>query len=227
MKRRLQLPISYHYDVKPGSEPKLLLCLHGYAQELADAQQFGQKIALPWTRAALQAPYPHHRTQGRGQGRRIVGSSFSWVSSFEPDEAIANHHAFVRHVVDELYAEGLAAERRAVLFGFSQSVSLNYRFAAAYPDYTAGIIAVAGATPSSWNEALPTLKMPVLHISATEDPAYPAKRAAQFRAQLEACCSRLTWHEEPGGHRVPSAAYRVMRAWTQGGNAHGGEPHAR
>ena len=145
-----------------------------------------------------------------------MGAGFSWVSSFEPHEDIENHHAFLRHVIRELYDEGVTSERCAFLFGFSQSVSLNYRFAAAHPKFVRGVVAVAGATPSSWSlEPEPSLPMPVLHVAPTSDSAYPPAKTTEFKSQLQARCADLTWHEEPGGHRVPRAAYKVVREWLE------------
>ena len=217
--RRFVQPISYRYDVfvpedaSPEKSSYPLICLHGYGQSKADALTFGRNIGANLPIAALQAPHPHHQTE-KG---RIVGAGFSWVSSFEPQEDIENHHGFIRHVVDELFEEGITEQRKAFLFGFSQSVSLNYRFAAAHPEYVAGIIAVAGATPSSWLEPNNETKltMPVLHIAPDQDPAYPQEKAQVFRRQLQKRAADLTWHDFPGGHRVPSASYEVMREWLE------------
>ena len=212
--RSAKLPISYRYTVeRPPVPAPLLLCLHGYGQAVQDALYFGRSLKLDWPTAALQAPHPHHKVEGG----KIVGAGFSWVSSFEPQEDVANHHAFLRHVIQELYAEGATSEPRAFLFGFSQSVSLNYRFAAAHPELVRGVVAVAGATPSDWpeSELEPNLPVPVLHVAPSADPAYPPAKTAVFKAQLQTRCADLTWFEVPGGHRVPSAAYGVVREWLE------------
>ena len=61
--------------------------------------------------AALQAPHPHHRTE-KG---KIVGAGFSWVSSYEPQEDIENHHGFIRHVIEELFEEGVIGAAQGFL----------------------------------------------------------------------------------------------------------------
>jgi predicted esterase len=213
---RFQFPISYHYDLHlpEGARRPLLVCLHGYGQDKDAAMQYGKRSRDDWPVAALQAPHPHH--VGYAPGQRRTG--FSWVSDFEPHEDIRNHHLFVRSIIEKAYAQGWTAEPCAYLFGFSQSVSLNYRFAVAQPRFVKGIIAVAGATPSDWPAPPrpgPTLQMPVLHIAPADDEAYPKERAQSFRQQLEARASRLTWLEPPGGHRVPRVAYPQIRAWLE------------
>ena len=209
----LKLPISYHYDLYIPENPKgLLLSLHGYSQDKGASMKFGRAASENWIVAALQAPYPHHR---RLDG--VFETGFGWVTSFMSDEAIKNHHRFLQTVTQSIYKRGLINAPKAVILGFSQSVSLNYRFAVAHPEYVAGIIAVAGAMPSSWgepdSEPKPRLTVPILHIAPTEDEAYSAERLVAFKTQLKARCEALNWHEEPGGHRVPRKSYPVMKAW--------------
>lgn len=212
--RRLTLPVSYHYDLysfEDGAAKPLLLCLHGYGQDKATAMRFGQNIRRDWPIAALQAPHPHHRHSSRDA--RDAG--FGWVSDFEPQEDITNHHRFILAVIDKALELGLTDRPAAFLFGFSQSVSLNYRFAAAHPERVSGVIAVAGAAPSDWEDAdsVPKLTMPVLHIAPTEDEVYAPDKTARFQKVLEARATQLTWLDMPGGHRVPRAAYPVIRHW--------------
>lgn len=202
-------PISYHYDLwLPEAPGPLLVCLHGYGQSKATSLRFGQSVRRDWPVAALQAPHAHHL---RHSPASKVG--FGWVSTFEPAEDIANHHAFVRHVIERAHAEGVSDEPRAFLFGFSQAVSLNYRFARAHPELVRGVVAVAGAAPSDWEEGGEKLSVPVLHVAPREDEVYGAAPRARFRAILESCVPELTWLEPPGGHRVPSSSYPLIRAW--------------
>lgn len=207
------LPLSYHYALytpaMPEPAPALIVSLHGYAQTGKVAMQYARRIREDWAIAALQAPHPNFSLSR--QDRRL---GFGWVSDFNAQEGIRNHHDFVRTVIERAFAAGVIAQPRAFLFGFSQSVSLNYRFAAAQPDYVQGIIAVAGAAPSDW-EVAPEVKlaMPVLHIAPSEDEAYPLERAKGFKHKLEQHFSNLIWHEEAGGHRVPRAAYPLIKNW--------------
>ena len=205
-------PISYHYDLYvPDDVPApLLVCLHGYGQTKDTALRFGKNIRRDWPLAALQAPHAQHLRHTPSSG---VG--FSWVSPFNATEDIANHHAFLQHVIAKAFEEGLTAQRKAFLFGFSQSVSLNYRFALAHPDYVAGVVAVAGATPSDWVGAVVELKVPVLHLAPEADKAYPAEKTRVFRGVLERSVRDLTWVDVPGGHRVPRAGYSVIREWLE------------
>ena len=210
--QRTELSLNFHYDVyvpAVSEASALLVCLHGYSQDKASSLKFGRSIGANLPIAALQAPHQHFRANLQSVG-------FGWVSPFEPEEGVRNHHLFVQRVIDKAYKDAVIAQPQAVLFGFSQSVSLNYRFARAHPDYLRGIIAVAGAAPSDWqDESEPKSDIPVLHIATLEDEAYPVERSRGFRDVLESHFSNLTYIEEPGAHRVPAAAYPRMLAWLQ------------
>lgn len=214
--RRVRLPISYRYRLRrppAGRGPRLLCALHGYGQDAEAMLPLALSIAPAWPVAALQAPHPHHRPLPGG-GR---GTGYGWIADRAPEEDLANHHAFLTEVIRRAHADGLTGAPRAVLFGFSQAVSLGYRYAAARPDLVAGVIAVAGAAPSDWTAGgtAPRLPMPVLHAAPTDDEAYPLARARRFRAVLEPRCDDLTWLEPAGGHRVPRDLLPELRAWLE------------
>lgn len=210
--RSLTLPLSYRYELarpEGGSGP-LLVCLHGYGQTGRASLAYGRRIRQDWPIAALQAPHPHHLRR-EGGGRE---TGYGWVSDESPEEDVRNHHLFVRGVIERAYEEGITSRPAAFLFGFSQAVSLNYRFAAAHRDSVLGFVGVAGAAPSDWERAPPAgTDLPVLHLAVSEDAAYPPQRTEIFRRVLEGFTSRLTWRVLPGAHRVPRAAYPLIRAW--------------
>ena len=65
-------------------------------------------MSRKWPLAALQAPHPHHI---REKDRLEAG--FSWVSSYEPEEDVSNHHDFLIHVIKRAYEEGLTDQPSA------------------------------------------------------------------------------------------------------------------
>ena len=209
---KFQQPISYHYDVyRPEHQnpTPLLICGHGYGQNKTMAMRFGQNIRKDWTIIGQQAPHKHHRFK---DGKFVP--SFSWLSSFEPQEDITNHHQFVLHCIDTAFENNWTTERKAYLFAFSQSVSLTFRFAAKHPEAVAGIIAVAGATPSDWQESGEAkLPMPVLYICPSDDEAYNQQKMLSFKSMLNYHSNDVSWESFSGGHRVPSKSYPVIKDW--------------
>ena len=120
----------------------------------------------------------------------------------------------VRHVLEEAGRELAIPAQRRVLLGFSQSVSLNYRFAAAHPDSVRGVAAICGALPGDWDDARPTpLRPAVLHIARTDDEFYPAERTEQYARRLRLRCDDVEFQLLPGGHRFPSRAGPIWESW--------------
>ena len=122
-----------------------------------------------------------------------------------PAESIRLHHEMVRHVLDEAGSElAIPAERR-VLLGFSQPVSLNYRFAEAHPDAVRGLVGLCGGLPGDWDDERPgRIRPAVLHIARSEDEFYPPERTEQYARRLRLRCDDVEFHLLEGGHRFPS-----------------------
>jgi predicted esterase len=191
------------------SRTVLVVALHGFSQNPEDmlsltAEMVGPRPAI----AAIEGPYGFFL----GVGVQKVG--YGWITSRRPAESIRLHHEMVSHVLEEAGDElAIPAERR-VLLGFSQSVSLNYRFAAAYPDAIGGVAAICGALPGDWDDARPIpLRPAVLHVARTHDEFYPAERTEQYARRLRLRCDDVDFQLLPGGHRFPSGAGAIWENW--------------
>ena len=105
---------------------------------------------------------------------------------------------------------------RILLIGFSQPVSLNYRFAATYPGKVGGIMGLCGGVPGDWQTAkYHSFSTPVLHIARSEDEAYPKNIAEKFEAQLRQYATDLEFHMIPGQHRFPSKSGSIVNPWLE------------
>ena len=202
---RYLLRVPEHTD----SRTVLVVALHGFSQNPEDmlsltAEMVGPRPAI----AAIEGPYGFFL----GVGVQKVG--YGWITSRRPAESIRLHHEMVSHVLEEAGHElAIPAERR-VLLGFSQSVSLNYRFAAAYPDAIGGVAAICGALPGDWDDARPIpLRPAVLHIARTHDEFYPVERTEQYARRLRLRCDDVDFQLLPGGHSFPSGAGAIWENW--------------
>src|SRR6266568_1193760 len=112
-----------------GPRTTLVAALHGFSSNAEDMLRLTSRmVASHHAVAAIEGPYGFFRGEGTDQ----VG--YGWITSRRASESIRLHHEMVDHVLEEAGGElGIPAERR-VLLGFSQPVSLNYRFAVAHPD---------------------------------------------------------------------------------------------
>src|SRR6516164_3904970 len=129
------------------SHTALVIALHGFGANPETMLQLtarlfdGQPVI-----ASLQGPNQFFL----GTDRREVG--YGWITSRRPAESVRLHHEMVLHVAAEAGREFGIAPGRRLLVRFSQSVGLNYRFAATHPDAIRGVMGLCGGLPGDWDE---------------------------------------------------------------------------
>jgi phospholipase/carboxylesterase len=191
---------------KVVSETLLVVTLHGFSSNpevmlrLTD-QMFGARHAI----ASLQGPNQFYLATNNPE----VG--YGWATDRHAASSIRLHHEMVQHVLDEAgRAYGIPPERR-LLVGFSQPVSLNYRFAATYPGQVRGVIALCGGLPSDWETAAyQPVTASVLHIARRADEYYPPEVTEQYPGRLRMRCRDVEFHLLDGGHRFPSKGAAIV-----------------
>jgi len=213
VERTFAARLSCRYLLDPAAEPGpdtvLVAALHGFSQNAEDM--------LRLTRHLVGARHAVASVEGPngfflGMGSAEVG--YGWITSRRPADAIRLHGEMVAHVLEEAGAElGIPAERR-ILVGFSQSVSLNYRFATEHPKAIRGLTAICGAIPGDWDDARAAPLCPaVLHIARRQDTVYPPERTEQYARRLRLRCNDVEFHQLEGGHQFPSKAGPLWEAW--------------
>lgn len=132
-------------DVVDPQTP-LVVTLHGFGAR-PEAMLFLTERLFPTQPviASVQGPFQFFRDVAS----REVG--YGWITGHHPAESIRLHRDMVSHVLEEVGAEFGIPPARRLLVGFSQSVSMNYRFAATRPDAVHGVIAICGGIPSDWD----------------------------------------------------------------------------
>ena len=187
----------------------LVVALHGFSSSPdvmlpLTANMFGPHHAI----AALQGPNQFFLGAKAGE----VG--YGWNTNRYPAESIRLHHDMVLHVLEEAGRElGIPPERR-LLLGFSQPVSLNYRFAAACPLAVRGVIALCGGLPGDWEEHCDRpIPASVLHIARREDEYYPPAVTGRYPERLSLRVRDAEFHLIDGGHRFPSAGSAIAEGW--------------
>ena len=211
-KRSFSLPLRCNWLLwtpEPApSDPALVVALHGHA--MTPEQML--KLVAPLVGdgclvASLQGPYQLWLNQ---EGNQRAEVAFHWSTRFEAEHSRRLHHDMILHVVEEA---GLPAAR-TVLLGFSQSVSLNYRFLCTHAEAVRGAIGICGGIPGDWDSASyrPT-GAAALHISTREDQFYPPAVTERYPERLRKYIEDVEFHLLDGGHRIPSAAAPIVQAW--------------
>jgi phospholipase/carboxylesterase len=120
----------------------------------------------------------------------------------------------VLHVLEETGGHfGIPSDRR-LLAGFSQSVALNYRFAATCPDAIRGLISVCGGLPSGWDDLThQPIGASILHIAARQDEYYPPSVTESYPENLRRHAANVEFHLIDGGHRMPRNGRAIVTPW--------------
>ena len=132
-------------------------------------------------------------------------------------DAVLLHHQMVSTVLKRFHSElGILAER-ILLFGYSQSVGLNYRFVGTHPNAVGGIVGICGGVPKDWEEAdrYQTVATPILHIARDQDEYFPVTVSSGFKQRLEAHATNVTFYTMEGPHRFPSKAGELIVPWME------------
>jgi predicted esterase len=191
------------------SRTLLVLTLHGFGQNaemllpLTEKLMGGRHVI-----ASLEAP---HQFFLNG---KTAEAGFSWGANRHAPSSIRLHHDMVLHVLNEAGREyGIPPERR-LLVGFSQPVSLNYRFAATCTDAVRGVIGLCGGLPGDWETAnYKPVKASILHMARREDEFYPPSVTEHYDERLRLRVKDVEFHLLEGGHRFPSKGNVVVDGW--------------
>ena len=215
--RRFVQEFARYYDfyVPDGEGPfPLVVGAHGYGGDKSSLMRLLLRINdRDFAYAALQGPHQHVvRPEERDKALRF---GFGWLTSFKSRESIELHYDAVATVIEEARADRRVDASRAFLFGFSQAVALNFRFAFTHPEAVRGVVAVAGGIPGDWEQAglYREGDFDVLYVGAEHDEFYSTERIRANAAAIgkRARSVRVEVFDTP--HEVPRDAYPVVDAW--------------
>jgi len=212
--RAFTLPLRCRYLLRrpeqTSGDTLLVIALHGHAmtpEKMLDltAPLVGDRHIL----AAPQGPYQLWVNQDGGPRSEVA---FHWSTRFEPEHSRRLHHDMILRILEET---SVPAER-AVLVGFSQPVSLNYRFLCTHTAAVRGAVAICGGIPGDW-ETAPYERTPaaVLHIATRGDEYYSPSVTQQYPERLRRHIPEVEFHLLEGGHRIPSAARGIVQGWLE------------
>ncbi len=158
--------------------------------------------------ASVQGPYPFFLP---GPDRKV---GYGWITSRHSGESIRLHHDMVSHVLESAGSRFGIDPARRLLVGFSQSVALNYRFAATCPDAVRGVIAICGGLPGDWETgAYQPVRASILHIARSGDEYYSPDVTGEYEQRLRRRAADVEFHLLDGGHQMPSAAQPLVAGW--------------
>ncbi len=211
--------INLHYDLYvPESEGEqkplpLLVALHGYEGNKTSMMKLAQKInSQAFLIAALQGPNGFYVRDEKAMNRGQVG--FGWMMNYKPEETISLHHRTVRSIIEEVAAQYSVNREQIFLLAFSQTCSLNYRYAFTYPNTIRGVIGVCGGIPGDWQEdKYQASNTDVLIIAGETDEFYPIERERSFQAAMQMRARQVDFQSFPVGHIFMRESLPVINDW--------------
>jgi predicted esterase len=211
--------IKLYYDVYVPDESQenrpLLVCFHGYEGNKESMMAKARAInARDFVIASVQAPNSFFLRNGEDDRSPRIG--FGWMMQYKAEETIRLHHQTLASIIAAVHAEYEIDPGRIFLLAFSQSVSLNYRFAFSNPGVIRGVIGVCGGIPGDWSDAgekYQASPTDALIIAGHEDEFYPIERAKTFKEALERRARLVDFYSFPVGHAFPNDALPLINGW--------------
>jgi len=202
---KLQIAHTVYYSAQTpegnGPHPTLIV-LHGFGQRAEDFIKVFDK--LPAQGILVAAPQAPHHFYPKFPAREV---GFSWLTRYERDQSVADFIGYMRQFVELLKNQHHADPQQLYVLGFSQGVSMAYRFWVHHAMPVRGVIAVCSDLPPDVAEKLDTVPpTEVLIFHGREDQFIPLVKSREAEATLRAHGIPVELVEFDGGHYVPSLA---------------------
>lgn len=206
----------YAPDLDTPKAMPLLIGLHGYEGNKESMMALAQKInSRDFIIASLQGPNSFFVRGEDGESKPRIG--FGWMMQYKTDETIRLHHETLLSVIESVASEHSVDHNAIFLMAFSQSVSLNYRFAFTHPGLIRGVIAVCGGIPGDWDQdKYQSSDTDVLIIAGETDEFYPAERTRTFKDAIARRARSVEYRAFSTGHYFPRESLPLINEWMLG-----------
>ena len=191
----------------------LIIGLHGYEGNKESMMVMLSRIqSRDFIKASVQGPNSFFVRDGEDDRKPRIG--FGWMMQYKAEDTIRLHHQTLLSVIEDT-AEQYPIDRRAIfLIGFSQSVSLNYRFAFTHPNLVRGVIAFCGGIPGDWDQdKYHNSDTDVLIIAGETDQFYPLERTRTFKDAIARRARAAEFKSFPAGHVFPRESLPLINDW--------------
>ncbi len=158
----------------------LLLALHGYGQSAPEMALKLQPLASAGILVA--APQAPNHFYLRMRDRRV---GFTWLTRYQRDESMADIVDYLHRFLQLLDRDYAIDFKRLYLLGFSQGVSIAYRFWVHGKHQPAGLFACGADLPPDVEQRLGDVApMPVHILHGTRDELVPMQKPRHAQAKL-------------------------------------------
>jgi len=192
-----------------NGEPSLLIALHGFGQKCKGFMRHFTRLSD--RNILIVAPQGPHQFYMQLDPKKV---GFNWLTIYEKENSIRDFSNFMVRLLNELERTHRIARDRIFLLGFSQGVSMAYRFAMSGKVAPRGLIACCSDLPVDVSEQLATVSpFPVLLAHATDDPLVPAMKSDHAETHLRAAGYPVERLAYTGGHTIPESVAEQIGDW--------------
>ncbi len=210
----IQIAHSVDYAVCPPSghltdRPPLLLALHGWGQ---NCERFSRWVAPLAERGFLVAvPQAPHQLYINYDPKTV---GFNWLTIHEKERSIREFVAYLKLLIQTLREEYTFDENRVCLLGFSQGVSMSYRFAVRSGLEIGAMVACGSDLPPDVADELPNKEaFPVLIVHGKDDPQAKIEKAEEALAEMRRHGFAPDTNFFDGGHQLPRDVVKQIGDW--------------
>jgi predicted esterase len=219
--RATQQRTNLYYDLYvpdgEATEPRpLLIAFHGYEGNKESMMALAQKInSTEFIIASVQGPNGFFVRSESEPNKPKIG--FGWMMQYRAEETIRLHHQTLLSVIEETAVEHEIDRQAIFLLAFSQSVSLNYRFAFTHPGSIRGVISICGGIPGDWDQdKYQNSDTDLLIIAGETDQFYPLERTRTFKDAMARRSPSVEYRSFPVGHVFPRESLAIIDEWVKG-----------
>lgn len=212
--RKLRVPMTQYYTVQTPEhvlQPPcaLLLALHGFGQNCRRfLRDFAPLRTAPILIAAPQGPDQfYHDTASKKVG-------FNWLTVYDKPTRIADINDYLLLLLSELHVAFPEMPDAPFLLGFSQGVSMAWRFGVSGKIRPAGLIACCADLAPDVVERLDAVEpFPVLLIHGDHDPVFHLDKLAEAEETLRQRGWQVTVLRFDAGHELTEEMMHALAAW--------------
>jgi len=198
-------------DQEYNSPPVVLVALHGFGQK---CKGFMRHFAeLRHRNIIVIAPQGPHQFYMQLEPKKV---GFNWLTIYEKENSIRDFTGFMVRLLGEVQRDHPIPFDRVFILGFSQGVSMAYRFAVSGAISPRGVIACCADLPQDVAEKLAsTVPFPVLLAHAEDDPVIPVAKADDAERQLRTSDFPVERLAYTGGHTIPDDVVVRIGDWIE------------
>ncbi|MDZ4861498.1 MAG: hypothetical protein SGI88_21200 [Candidatus Hydrogenedentes bacterium] len=194
---------------KYAGPPSVLIALHGFGQKCKGFMRHFTTLAN--RNILVVAPQGPHQFYMQLDPKKV---GFNWLTIYEKGNSIRDFNGFMQRLIDEIEQTHRVTRDRIFLLGFSQGVSMAYRFAVSGEIAPRGLIACCSDLPADVADRLGEVSpFPVLIAHATDDPLILPSKADDAESRLCAAGYPVERLAYTGGHTITEEAVARIGDW--------------